>query len=266
MNTAVQPTLFDTETVSSLVAYARTRPHGIGHYLQLRPCPLTSVEVKVNEENEVSMMRFIGMNDSVDYPKDKYKTIPIGYDWYQENIVSNLNIVKDKSFTMREWRSAFLSFVTKIDDAIRQHHGIVCYRSGVDTNQGISNYMVLHFVDVMNIYVRKKWKINEECNIKITSDTFNSIPENIVDTFTPTLTKKETKFLDENLDILCYLYGYWHNYSNKPIRTQLVNHPSVHRMFHLSEWDKFEYHQQVKWNTLCRCVHDPIVSFLYLTT
>jgi hypothetical protein len=93
--------------------------------------------------------------------------------------------------------------------------------------------------------------VEHQQRMSIRSDTLNSIPENIVDTFTPLLTRKETKFLDKNLDILCYLYGYWHNYSNKLIRTQLVDHPTVHRMFHLSEWGIFEYHQKVKWNSLC---------------
>jgi hypothetical protein len=62
-----------------------------------------------------------------------------------------------------QWRSQFLGFVSKIDNAIHHHHGIVCYRSGVETNDGMSNYMILHFVDVISIYVTKKWNINKEC-------------------------------------------------------------------------------------------------------
>ena len=41
--------------------------------------------VVVDEDGQVSSMDFTRMMDTVDFPQDKYKTIPIGYEWYQEN-------------------------------------------------------------------------------------------------------------------------------------------------------------------------------------
>ena len=217
MNTS-RPTLFNEETVSTLVEYAKTKPTGMKHYLQLKICPLTSVAIVIGNDGQVSSMDFTGMMDTVGFPQDKFKTIPIGYEWYQENTNTTSTSSHDH-LTLREWWRQFLSLVTKIDDAIRRHHGILCYRTEDTSNNNAYNHMILHIVDVISIYfMRQSNEGMNESALNIRSMYFSSIPPNIVDTFTPTLNRKELEFMHNNADLLCYIYGYWHNYSNKPIR------------------------------------------------
>jgi hypothetical protein len=87
MNNAC-PTLFDTEIVDSLIAYVETRPPGEEHYLQLKCCPMSSVLIVVGEDRNMTRMEYVGTLEEVDYPLDKYKTILIGYEWYEENLRS----------------------------------------------------------------------------------------------------------------------------------------------------------------------------------
>ena len=259
-----KPTLFDVETVATLIEYARTKPPRNKHYLQLKPCPLTSVAIEVNEEGEVISMDFKGMMDEIEFPSDKYKTIPIGYDWYQED--NNTMTDPSKKIGLKQWRRTFLSLITKIDKAIERHHGILCLRTGDDTNDISYNYMILHIVDVLSIYLMKN-SINgiNESSVNIASMLLLSVPPNIKDTFTPSLNEEELFFIKTNADILCYIYGYWHNYSNKPIRLKVPFHEKVVRFAELSKWERFITHQEVKWNSLKRCVHDELISILYLT-
>ena len=126
--------------------------------------------------------------------------------------------------------------------------------------------MILHIVDVLSIYfMRQSNQGIDESALKIRSMCLSSIPPNIVDTFTPTLNRKELEFIQNNADILCYIYGYWHNYSNKPIRVVVPDHPSLNRFCELSKWRRFIDHQEVKWDSLKRCVHDRVIEILYLT-
>ena len=264
MNTS-RPTLFDEETISTLVEYARTKPHGVRHYLQLKPCPLTSVVIEVDEDGNVTSMDFTGMMDNIEFPTDKFKTIPIGYEWYQEDMSVSTNTNQDQ-LSLKDWRRQFLSLITKIDAAIRCHHGILCYRTSDRCDTNAYNHMILHFVDVLSIYFMKKTNdVVDESEVRITSMLLPSIPVHINDTFMSTLNKKETSFIEHNADILCYIYGYWHNYSNKPIRLNVPNHTSLGRFFELSKWDRFSNHQDVKWDSLKRCVHDRLIDILYLT-
>ena len=260
-----KPTLFDKETVATLVEYAKTTTHGKRHYLELKTCPLTSVSVVVDEEGQVSSMDFVGMMDNIDYHKDKYKTIPIGYEWYQESTTTTSNS-NTHQLSIKQWRRQFLSLITKIDSAIERHHGILCHRTEDISDTNAYHYMILHFVDVMSIYFMQKTNegINES-STKITSMLLSSIPVNITDTFTSTLTNVELDFINNNGDLLCYIYGYWHNYSNKPIRLLVPNHPSLERFCELSKWNRFVGHQEVKWDSLKRRVHERLIAILYLT-
>ena len=260
-----RPTLFDEETISTLVEYAKTQPHGVRHYLQLKPCPLTSVVIEIDENGNVASMDFTGMMDNIDYPTDKFKTIPIGYEWYQEDMSVSSNGSKDQ-LTLKEWRRQFLSLITKIDTAIRSHHGILCYRTQDTSDTNAYNQMILHFVDVISIYFMRKSNdgVNESA-VRITSMLLPSVPVYINDTFTSSLNVRELSFIEHNADILCYIYGYWHNYSNKPIRLTVPRYTYLSRFFELSKWDRFGTHQEVKWDSLKRCVHDRLIDVLYLT-
>ena len=149
MNTS-RPMLFDEETIATLVEYAKTKRCGQKHYLQLKICPMTSVAIEVDEDGEVSSMDFTGMMENIEFPQDKYKTIPIGYEWYQENTSTTTN-ANEEHMTLKEWRRQFLLLITKIDDAIRRHHGILCHRTGDTTNTNAYNHMILHFVDVITL-------------------------------------------------------------------------------------------------------------------
>ena len=261
-----KPTLFDEETVSTLVAYAKTQPPGQKHYLQLKPCPLTSVAIEIDVDGQVSSMDFTGMMGSIDFPKDKYKTIPIGYEWYQENTIMTLTTNCTQQISLKEWRTTFLSLIKKIDGAIERHHGILCYRTADTSNTNAYNYMILHFVDVLSIYFMKKSNEGiDESAVTISSMLLPSIPVHITDTFMSTLNQKELRFIEDNADLIYYIYGYWHNYSNKPIRLKVPNLSSCERFCELSQWSRFKDHQEVKWDSLQRCVHDQLIVLLYLT-
>jgi hypothetical protein len=99
--------------------------------------------------------------------------------------------------------------VEKIDNAISRHHGIGCYRNGDMNDSSLLNYMVLHFVDIMNIHAKRKWNNDEDIGItNISSCMFNSIPNSMVNSFTTLLSSCKLKFVEDNMDILCYVYGY----------------------------------------------------------
>ena len=126
--------------------------------------------------------------------------------------------------------------------------------------------MILHFVNILSIYFMKESSNGiDKAAVKIRSMMFSSIPVNITDTFTSTLNFKEEEFIKNNADILCYVYGYWHNYSNKPIRVVVPSHPSLERFCELLKWNRFIGHQEVKWDALKQCVHDRLINVLYLT-
>jgi hypothetical protein len=252
------PILTDKENVASLIAYAKSAPINHVHYLQLSSCPMSSVRLIMNPQMEVEDLHFVGVDEVTTVPKSIYERFPVGFKWYITNYGDNKEeFGEDAPMQLGPFKEKLKQFPNKIVDAIRHGNGVKCYKNGDVDNECPHNVVYLHIVDVLNIYVAKNYnkRYSKDSLVKvlIATEGFHMVSEDFVDTFTPSLNSEDLRFMVDNLDIICYQFGYWENDSWLPIRTVPVNHPRFARVYKLCKWERFVYHQNVKYNTLQRC-------------
>ena len=131
--------------------------------------------------------------------------------------------------------------------------------------------MILHFVDVlMSKMTQCESKPLPEVRIK--SSLFNEVPNDMIDAlFQDLYGNNEAAFTDEerwfvlrNADIYYFIYGYWHNYANKPICLKIDTISGMRRSKVLQSNDIHIRHQEAKFNELKRRCQGDHVKGLYL--
>ena len=258
-----RPNLFQEETIASVVEYAQTQPPGI-HKLQISNYPVSFAVIGVNAEKKVSMHVVNGSKDD-NYPCNINESINLGYRWYLENR-QNLS----RTYSREQFAKLQKSTCTKIDSGIEGHHGIPCCIETGSPNHEPGGF-ILHFCDVLSIKLSMKQGIALP-TVLLPTEAFSSVPANLVDSLFDTLisndgsffTEEERNFVFDNASLYYYIYGYWHNYSNKAIRCSFEAIQGIDRALVLARDDIFLRLQDAKQNALDRRAQGEMVRGLYL--
>ena len=258
-----RPNLFKEETISSVVDFAKTQPPGI-HKLQISNYPVSFAVIGVNADKKVSLHVVNGGKDD-DYPCNIVESINVGYRWYLEDRNNNT-----RSYTREQFAKLQKSTCTKIDSAIEGHHGIpCCIESGTPNHE--PGGFILHFCDVLSIKLSVKQGIPLPI-VTLPTTAFSSVPNNLIDCLFDTLisddgsffTEEERNFVYDNASLYYYIYGYWHNYSNKAIRCSFSAIQGIDRAQVLARDDIFLRLQDAKQDAMNRRAQGEMVRSLYL--
>ena len=262
-----KPNLYHKETLKDLVKYAETQDKDTVHQLELQVYPPKFATVTV-DSNKKLHTKITTDSNAKSYPRDSSEVLPIAYKWHTEDIVR-----VGRVYDYNEFCSLFDAVNTKIDKAIEVHHGIPC---GVPIDQsGRRGYesIILHFIDVL-ICKLSEIESKPKPNMRITSPSFSSIPDGMLITLFDndehtadvSFNDEEKWFVFRNADIYYHIYGYWHNYSNKPIRLSCESLSGLRRSKSIQQDDIHLRHQEVKFNELKRKCQGDHVKGLYLVT
>ena len=130
---------------------------------------------------------------------------------------------------------------------------------------------ILHFVDVLICHMAKI-ESKPSPTVTIPSSSFNEVPTGMIDSDFMNIygddkvafSDEEKWFVEKNADIYYHIYGYWHNYSNKPICLSCDNIAGMRRSKQLQNNDIHVRHQDAKFNELKRKSQGDHVRGLYL--
>ena len=160
------------------------------------------------------------VNEPSTYPKldlAKKTLDQVGYNKYKDVVQQDTTIL-DLSFD--EYKIKFHTICEHINSAISQYHGIKCYEDGDSTNQNVTNVIILHICDVMNVMVCEC----EEKSLDLCIDTslLRTIDKRMSKELDiPMLTPIEKDFFLLHIDFFYMCYAYVGNYSFVPIRTKI---------------------------------------------
>ena len=191
-----------------------------------------------------------------------------GYDWYFDFMKKSGEVSKklEKKFWFKKHNRIF----PKVNNAIRNHHGIVCLLHGPDDMDDEKNTVVLHFCDVLVITLRQELGLAPP-SVLIPSANLRTIANNVTNVFFATdeflgsqVNDDEKQFILQNADYYYHMYGLWQNYSNKPIRLENKGIDRMTRSSMFSNDVNFKSHQMGKYDALKRRVHDEMGKTLYI--
>jgi hypothetical protein len=234
------------QKIEAMVAYAKTQPSNIRHFLQLSSYPLRSVSITYDTTH--SKGGHLVMNQEAPYeyliPKpDSYETT--GYEWFIRHLVANgVNYPSNK----QKWSEEFDRIVEKINDAIHVNHGVLCEREKGVVTYSNHDKVLFHICDIIVMFVHSMTKkLNEETpSFYIKTPSINGLNLNeIDDEFVKALTKKQKEFFLHNADFIFVIYAYWSNCSMLPVRLT-VDNKRMPNAFKLSKESRFIDHQEGK--------------------
>ena len=256
------PTLFTQETKESLSKWALTQPKNVEHFLEEIHYPATGTYIKVDDDGKLHM-RVVFVDK---FTQDE--GVKLGYEWYLKCITTSGEVTR--KLAKKNWLKKHNKVFPKVNEGIRNHHGIVCLLKGLEDMDDKRNTVVLHFCDVLIITLRQELGLNPP-NVIIKSQNLQSIGPNVTNVFFQTdemlgsqVDESEKQFILQNADYYYHMYGLWQNYSNKPIR---LENTGIERMVFSSQFsndERFKSHQQGKYNALKRRVHDDMGKTLYI--
>ena len=259
------PNLFTKEKISTDLEYARTvEPRS--HMIELKHYPTMFAIIEMKEDGTHNL--HIRRQDAIiEEPISAQAFIDLGYNWYIEDARDG----PQNLYSIEDFRLLHNHITNKIDDAISNHHGIVC--TTTPSNQHIQSHQdefVLHIGDIL---ICKLAEIENQCKpqLFIKTSTFNQIPDNMVDNlFLPilnngrNLSEDEVIFLMLNTDFYFHIYCYWKNFSNKPIRCAGYGLNSLRRSQNLLKNPNYQGNQITKLDALNRRCQGDYEKQLYL--
>ena len=215
-----KPNLFTPENTGDLILWAKkTTTIGI-HYLQIRVYPQLMAKVLITSDGQALCWLRNGF-ETVEFPENMSVSSITGFKWYLHD---NDNI--NTSYDNNMFDALHTTTCNKIDQAIRQHHGVVISKNPILFDHAINEVIVLHFVDLLIIKMHEK-ESKSIPRILIPSQLFSKIPHVMLDNLFNHVTNEpkaksfdeiEKHFVLDNADLYFHVYGLWHNYSHKPIR------------------------------------------------
>ena len=200
------------------------------------------------------------------YSDDFSKIVKLGFQWHMED----RNMIGFE-YKFEKFKKMFEDVCDKLNKAIATHHGITCTIEHNAPNRVDDSVFILHFGDVL-IHQISKVEMSALPEVRIQSAKLSVIPENMVDTLFDDLIDDDNKlspeeklFIVHNADLFYHIYAYWHNYSNKAVRTSCTHLNMMKRSKQLQETDDYYMRLQVaKQNELERKCHGQTVRDLYL--
>ena len=211
------------ERLSVLKGIAETSVEGRVFFYEVSSNPVVSLYIttgsvsKSNPKKKDLHLKYV--NEPSNYPKVSLvgKTLDeVGYDRYQ-GVVQNDTVI-DVSFD--EYKIKFHSICDKLNKAISQYHGIKCYEDGDSSNQSVTNVIILHICDVLNIMLSE---VEEKVpHLFMDTSLFRMIDRRLSkEVQIPLLSRTEKKFVIQHVDFFYMCYAYVGNYSFVPIRTKV---------------------------------------------
>ena len=256
------PTLFTKETKESLSRYALSQPRNVEHFLEELTYPATGTYIRA-DENDKLHMRVVFVDK---FTEDE--GVKTGYDWYLKFITKSGKA--SKQMAKKIWLKKHNRIFPKVNDGIRNHHGIVCLLNGHEEMDDPKNTVVLHWCDVLILTLHQELGMQPP-KVLIKSNNLRSITSPVTNVFFPSdenlpseVNEEEKQFILQNADYYYHMYGLWQNYSNKPIR---LENKGIDRMELSTVFcnDKhFMSHQVGKYDALKRRVHDEMGKTLYI--
>ena len=129
------------------------------------------------------------------------------------------------------------------------------------TNNSRSNVIYLHVCDILSMMYARV--LNEENpRVILKNSKLEEISDEMIDELTVRVFNNEEKeYILDNFDIFYVCFGYWHNYSNLPIRFDVVENEGSKEASKISKDTFFKQFQIVKYEEFKRiCMNQP--SFL----
>ena len=259
------PNLFTVETINSVVEYARTvSPRS--HMIQLQHYPTTFaiVEMKIDGTYKLHVRR---ENVLVEEPSTPDDIINLGYSWYIEDERDD----PQNRMSIQNYTLIHSNVSNKLNNAIKNHHGIVCTTQTNINNIQTNQYcFVLHIGDIL-ICKLAEIEYQSKPQLYIKTQSFNKIPNNMIENlFHPILndgcdlTEDEIVHLMLNADLYFHIYCYWKNNSNKPLRCVGYGISSLKRSQLILKSPYFQGNQITKLDALKRRTQGEFAKKLYM--
>ena len=223
MNAVTSITPETSKRLADVKIKAESSPEGSRFFIQLSYYPIVSLQVITGVNRDDGDQKKCIHLEYVFEPSDVYpklnlsveKPETIGYIKYR-----TLNLKEELELTFEDYKLKFNSVTDEINRSICKYHGIKTYEDGNETNQVVSNIIILHICDVMNILVEKEKTTVPEVNL-ITS-LLKTIETKLSNQLTFNFISESNRtFFMAHIDYLYMCYGYYGNTSFVPIRTKI---------------------------------------------
>jgi hypothetical protein len=228
-------------------------PPGTSYFFEMSSNPVTSVfltsgPLKENSDSTHEVhMRLV--HEPIGYPEQPKKGVETerkGYRMYMQKKVDaykadnsvGLNIESFETYV-----SKFYNVTMAIDRAIFVDHGVKVYEDGDMDNDILSNVIILHPCDIMNIYVEAM--SNNVPELYVTSETLPRMSANTRNVLVHSMfDDDQLTFFEQEIDFIYLCYCYYGNYSYLPIRTRVPIESEVFtESSFFTNFDHFVQHQ-----------------------
>ena len=223
------------------------KPIGTTMLVKVQNCPMWYVKM-IKQENDIVSEHYKEDNH---LEKKEYEAARLlGYRWYITKCVekNDLGMATNK----KDWFRLYDIVCEKINKSIETYHGIKCFKDGNFENTTRQNVVYIHVCDVITMMYQRVVN-GENPNMNLPSSKLENIDDNFMDTLTiNVLNNEEKEYLMDNFDIFYVCFGYWHNYSNLPIRMNVIEDEGTMEGFKIGEDEFFKTFQSVKLEELKR--------------
>jgi hypothetical protein len=262
--------------VQLLTAVARNANEGDSFFMQLSPCPVTSIRITTGDvdpddnEHRTTHLHFKGEADGYpSWPPDMATSQRWGYEKYLRRV--HMNYIEDPSsgfsaISMPEYREKFMRICRKFDAAVYTDHGVKCFINGNFEDDYYFNVIIFHLCDIMTIFIHERQGLPIP-DVVLRTEMLTTIPsqEMVSDLMDVQMTVEDKNFLQEHIDWFYLCYAYWGNYSFVPIRSRMSNNVNdiEESSFLMTTNTHFIEHQRGKLEELNRNNPDTESRMLY---
>jgi hypothetical protein len=242
------------QNIKNSLTNARTMveqgPEGTVTFVEINSNPMTGVyfvskkKSAANPEvHDIDMHMIQQPEYYPDSPDDLVDTRNFGFSKYEERCEKNN---KEHRFSRFRWKTLFNELIHVIEDTCQEYGGVLCFENGDMTDYGVGNVFVLHFCDILNIFLEQENNRVPELYLKtaLLGDLYGATKNMLMD---DVLTKNQTKFLVQEADFIYTWFCFYDNKSFVPIRTTVFeDSPRLQESSFFSNNTPFRKHQQGK--------------------
>lgn len=201
---------------------AQSSDEGSTFFIEVSYYPVVSLFIKTGkptqDDSNKNELHLEYVYQPETYPKlnlKNYTPEAIGYTKYMA-----LSNNEEEKMSFDNYKTEFNGICQEISQAIKQCHGIKTYEDGDESNETISNIVILHVCDIMNLFMCKE--NNTTANLFLKTTLFDTIPQRLSDQININFISEERKeFFITHIDFFYMCFGYFGNTSFIPIRTSI---------------------------------------------
>ena len=188
-------------------------------FLQVSSTPLVSLFITTRSEVDILSkkkkvdLRFVSQPSS--YPKEitsQDEMDRIGYNLLITSSTNKTNLDVENNFghiSLSNYKKLFCSTCMNIDAAIKEFHGIKCYRDDNATNKSMGNIHFLQICDIFNVMVCKHYEVVPEITVKTSLFQERYLPTTVTNEFEDVFLEEDNyKFLLCHIDHFYMIYCY----------------------------------------------------------